>query len=176
MQHKLTVQPLTAERFAPFGDVIEASGDPSYQINRGRCGRYHDLAQLEFEQGRAGISLFRSEPYALPFMLELVERHPLGSQAFLPLSSEPYLVIVAADQDGVPGQPLVLLASPGQGVNYHRGTWHAVLTPLHRSALFAVVDRIGDGNNLEEYWFDTPYRVEEVSSSSSSSVIANNAV
>lgn len=160
MTQILTAQTLTAAAFAPFGDVIELSGEPDYWINRNKCGRYHDLARLDFaDNGRAGISLFHGQPYELPLLLDMVERHPLGSQAFLPMSAEPYLVIVAPDRDGVPLAPQVFLAQASQGVNYHRGTWHGVLTPLQRSALFAVVDRIGDGNNLEEHYFTTPYQV-----------------
>ena len=160
MKQTLTVQPLTAANFTPFGDVIELSGEPDYRINRDMCGRYHDLAKLDFAaNGRAGISLFHSQPYELPLVLDMVERHPLGSQAFLPIASEPYLVIVAPDRDGVPLEPQVFLAQANQGVNYHRGTWHGVLTPLQRPSLFAVVDRIGNGDNLEEYWFETPYQV-----------------
>ena len=76
------------------------------------------------------------------------------------MHQNPYLVIVAPDADGAPGRPMAFLAAPGQGVNYHRGTWHGVLTPLHAPGLFAVVDRIGDGANLEEAWFDAPFIVE----------------
>ncbi len=89
----------------------------------------------------------------------MMERHPLGSQAFLPMSLQPFLVIVAPDAGGRPGAPVAFLTGPGQGVNYHRGTWHGVLTPLHAPGLFAVVDRIGEGSNLEEYWFEEPYEI-----------------
>jgi ureidoglycolate lyase len=89
----------------------------------------------------------------------MVERHPLGSQAFLPMSLEPFLVIVAPDEGGTPGRPLAFRTAPGQGVNLGRGTWHGVLTPLAAPGLFAVIDRIGDGANLEEHWFEAPYAV-----------------
>ena len=162
MTRELRIQPLTAEVFAPFGEVVEAFGAPTMTINRGMCGRYHDLASLDFGPGgRAAISVFEGRPYALPLTLEMMERHPLGSQAFLPLSGDPFLVIVAPDRDGAPGRPLAFRTAPGQGVNYHRGTWHGVLTPLGRTARFAVVDRVGEGENLEEHWFDQPYRVVE---------------
>lgn len=159
MSRQVVASPLTAETFAPFGDVIELSGDPDKIINQGQCGRYHDRALLEFTDGRAGISLFNANPRALPYALDMVERHPDGSQAFIPMTHQPFLVIVAPDRDGVPGDPQAFLAKPGQAVNYHRGTWHGVLTPLHDPGLFAVVDRIGEGVNLEEHWFDTPYEV-----------------
>jgi len=157
----LRIQPLSAQAFAPYGEVIEARGEPSVMINRGNCARYSDLAALDFAgpEGRAGISLFAGQPYTLPLTLDMMERHPLGSQAFLPMGADPFLVIVAPDAGGVPGVPLAFLSAPGQGVNYRRNIWHGVLTPLERPAVFAVVDRIGAGDNLQEHWFDTPWQV-----------------
>ena len=128
-------------------------------INQGRCGRFHDLARLEFADGKPAISVFEGTPYEIPFDLLMMERHPLGSQAFIPMSSDPYLVIVAPNEESRPGTPLAFLAGKGQGVNYHAGTWHAVLTPLGATRQFAVVDRVGAGENLEEYWFDSPWKV-----------------
>lgn len=161
MSRTLLARPLTSEAFAPFGDVLEASGDPDRIINRGRCGRFHDRARLDFgTDGRAGISVFLGETVAWPVEIALVERHPEGSQAFVSMSGHPFLVVVAPDEGGVPGTPCAFIAAPGQGVNFHRGTWHGVLTPLHEPGLFAVVDRIGDTPNLEERWFDPPYLVE----------------
>lgn len=159
MSAEIAIRPLTAGEFAPFGDVLEVAGAPDRIINQGLCGRHHDLARLDFGDGRAGISLFDAEPRALPYDLEMVERHPEGSQAFLPMTMAQFLVVVAPDQGGVPGRPVAFRSAPGQGVNYHRGTWHGVLTPLSAPGLFAVVDRIGPGANLEEYWFETPYRI-----------------
>ena len=155
----ITTEPLTAEAFARFGDVIEQKDAPDKIINQGLCGRHHDLARLDFADGRAGISLFDAEPRALPYRLEMVERHPLGSQAFLPLNPASFLVIVAEDAGGEPARPRAFLTAPGQGINLLRNTWHGVLTPLQAPGLFAVIDRIGPGDNLEEYWFDTPFRV-----------------
>lgn len=159
MSQTIQIQPLTDAAFAPFGDVLEVAGDPDRIINQGLCGRWHDRARLDFTDGRAGISLFRSETRALPYRLEMVERHPLGSQAFIPMSHDPFLVIVAPDQGGAPGRPLAFRTAPGQGINIARNMWHGVLTPLHAPGLFAVIDRIGDGVNLEEHWFDSPYDV-----------------
>lgn len=161
MTRQLILQPLTAEAFAPFGEVLEVRGAPDKIINQGMCGRHHDLADLDFGDGRAGISVFDATPRALPFTLDMVERHPLGAQAFLPMHQNPYLVVVAPDNAGQPGRPLAFLAGPGQGVNYRRNTWHAVCCPLSAPGLFAVVDRIGDGDNLEEHWFDTAWEVVE---------------
>ena len=153
-------QPLTSQAFAPFGDVLAATGAPDKIINQGLCGRFHDRAQLDFgPEGRAGISIFNAEPRALPYRLDMVERHPEGSQAFLPLHEHPFLVIVAPDEGGVPGRPLAFVTDGTQGINLHRNTWHGVLTPLAAPGLFAVVDRIGQTPNLQEHWFDTPFSV-----------------
>ncbi|SFG93106.1 ureidoglycolate lyase [Palleronia marisminoris] len=157
---KIRAQLLTAEAFAPFGDVLEARGAPDKQINQGLCGRFHDRAALDFDGGRAGISLFKAEPRKLPLTLEMVERHPDGSQAFLPMSQDPFLIVVAPGGGGKPGRPTAFVTAPGQGVNYFRGVWHGVLSPLCAPGLFAVVDRIGEGPNLEEHWFDEPYMIE----------------
>ena len=155
----IVIQPMTAAAFAPFGDLIDCSGAADKIINQGLGGRFHDRAQMDFADGRAGISLFRAEPRHLPLSLEMVERHPEGSQAFIPMSEHGFLVIVAPDDAGKPGQPLAFETAPGQAINFHRGTWHGVLTPLHAPGLFAVVDRIGDGANLEEHWFETAFQV-----------------
>ncbi|WGH79982.1 ureidoglycolate lyase [Jannaschia ovalis] len=161
MTRRVPVQPLTAEGFAPFGDVLEAAGAPDRIINAGLCGRYHNRARLDFGDGRAGLSIFDAAPRSLPYRLDLLERHPEGSQAFVPMHSAEWLVIVAPDAGGVPGDPRAFRAAPGQAINFHRGTWHGVLTPLHAPGLFAVIDRIGSGANLEEYRLDPPWEVTD---------------
>ena len=154
MNRDIIISPLTAAAFAPFGDVLNCDGDPDKIINAGLCGRFHDRARVDVD-GRTGISLFRSKLRQLPYMLDLVERHPLGSQAFIPMSVDPFLVIVA-DSDL---QPQAFITAPGEGINIHRGVWHGVLTPLSGPGLFAVIDRVDDSPNLEEHHFTTPYRV-----------------
>lgn len=160
MSREVKVEPLSEAAFAPFGDVLDASGTPDKIINAGLCGRHHDRAHLDFgPEGRAGISIFNAEARSLPYELTLLERHPDGSQAFLPMTGNPFLVIVAADENGTPGTPRAFMTAPHQGINFHRGIWHGVLTPLSAPGLFAVVDRIGNTANLEEVSLAPPYRV-----------------
>ena len=148
--------PLTAEVFAPFGDVLDATGDFRL-INDGLCRRHHDRARLDFGAGgRAGLSVFKAESRALPYSFDLIERHPEGSQAFLPMTADPFLVIVATSPADA---PRAFLTNGAQGINLHRGTWHGVLTPLSAPGLFAVVDRIGPTPNLEEHRFPEPWTV-----------------
>ncbi len=148
----IRTEPLTATAFAPFGDVLDCAGDPDKLINAGLCGRYHDRARLDFgPDGRAGISIFNAKARSLPLLLDLLERHPDGSQAFIPMTANPFLVIVAPDDNGIPGPVRAFLTAPGQGINLLRNTWHGVLTPLSAPGLFAVIDRIGATPNLQEY-------------------------
>ena len=148
--------PLTPEAFAPFGEVLDATGDFRL-INEGMCQRHHDRATLDFgPEGRAGISVFRARPRALPYSFDLIERHPDGCQAFLPMTEHPFLVIVST---GPEAKPQAFLTSGAQGINLHRGTWHGVLTPLSAPGLFAVVDRIGTTPNLDEHRYSEPWTV-----------------
>ena len=161
MSRVITARPLTRESFAPFGDVIETEGANHYPINAGKCERFHDLARVEAagENARVLVSIFKATPYAFPLQLRMVERHPLGSQAFVPLSPRPFLVVVCPDTDDGPGDPHAFLTSPGQGVNYQRNLWHGVLTPIGENQDFVVVDRGGDGSNLEEFYVSHPYEI-----------------
>ena len=157
----LHLEPLTRAAFAPFGQVIEMDGARHYPINAGNCERYHDLANIELAGpgARPVISLLHSRGFALPYTFSLVERHPLGSQAFYPLSGRPFLVIIALDMGGKPDTPRAFVTTAGQGINIGMNVWHGVLTPLGEPADFLCVDRAGDGNNLEEHSFAHPWQV-----------------
>jgi ureidoglycolate lyase len=158
---RLRTEPLTPQAFAPFGDVLQATGTPDRLINNGYCGRWHDMAQLDFGPGgRAGLNLFKAQPRSLPYVLDLLERHPEGSQAFVPMYETTWLVTVAEDAGGTPVNLRAFQVAPGQAINLHRGTWHGVLTPLAEPGLFAVIDRIGSTANLEEYPLTPHYVVE----------------
>jgi len=146
------IKPLTAEGFKPFGDVIEAGKTAPIGINYGYTERFHDLANIDAttDGGRAGVSIFRSQPLPMPIAIKIMERHPLSSQAFMPLSDQPYLVVVAPAGDFDESAIEVFLAQPGQGVNYAAGTWHHFCLALNKSSDFLVIDRIGQGKNCDE--------------------------
>jgi ureidoglycolate lyase len=143
----LAVEQLCAGAFRIFGDVIEASeAARHYSINDGYAERYHDLAHIDVAVGggRAIVNIFRAKPRSLPFKLVLLERHPLGSQAFMPLSALPYLVVVAEGGNTPDLQSIrCFRALPGQGVNYAPGTWHHPLIALQAACDFLVIDRAG---------------------------------
>jgi ureidoglycolate lyase len=149
----LIVEPLSADAFRPFGEVIEASDAVRhYPINGGTTERYHDLANIELDaEGRAIISIFRAQPRSLPYTISMMERHPRGSQAFMPLSGRPYLVAVAPRGEQVTaGGIRVFLGRADQGVSYAAGGWHHPLLALHAVSDFLVIDRAGPGPNCEE--------------------------
>lgn len=149
---RVTPRPLTPEAFAPYGDVISArDGVERYPINYGATTRFNDLAAIDTDEGggRTIVSLFRSQPL-IPAVLKIMERHPLGSQAFMPLNGRPYLVAVAPAGDLDPDRIEVFLASGDQGVNYAAGTWHHYSLALEAESDFLVIDRAGPGENLDE--------------------------
>jgi ureidoglycolate lyase len=148
-----TIESLTREAFAPFGDVIEASDAVRhFPINGGTTMRYHDLVNIDLDpNGRAIVSIFRGQPRTLPFALTMLERHPLGSQAFIPLQGRAYLVAVAPRGDHFTANDVrVFLARGDQGVNYAAGVWHHPLLALDAVCDFLVVDRGGPGPNCDE--------------------------
>lgn len=157
----LTARPLTAEAFAPFGQVIDKVTTAPRPMNAGKARRFHDLADIfvSGEGSRAVVGLVEAQAYPLPLVFRLVERHPLGAQAFIPLNGAPFLVIVCPDEDGRPGRPQAFVTAPWQGVCYAQNTWHGVLTPFGQAQDFVVVDRGGPGVNLEEFTFEEPWTV-----------------
>jgi ureidoglycolate lyase len=147
-------QPLSRESFAAFGDVIETEGAAHYTINAGWAERFHDLATLDVtaQSGKPTVSIFRSKPRPLPAALTLMERHCLSSQSFVPLSSIPFLVVVAA-AGNAPADMAALhafVSNGRQGVSYHRGTWHHPLLAIEQLSDFLVIDRIGPEEDCDE--------------------------
>jgi ureidoglycolate lyase len=148
----LSIEKLTRESFAPFGDVIELEGANHYPINLGSTERFHDLANVDVadQNGRTLINLFRGQPRELPFEIKMMERHPLGSQAFIPLDDSPYLIVVALAGELLTENLRAFITSGWQGVNYAKNTWHHPLLALEKVSDFIVIDRGGEGLNLIE--------------------------
>ena len=160
----LSVVPLSREAFAPFGAVIEEDAARAFAINDGRTMRHHALATLDVE-GEAGISIFSGRPSDPPIEIAMMERHPRGSQAFVPLFERAWLAVVAHDEDGRPGKPQAFLATGRQGVQYGRNVWHHPLLVLKEESDFLVVDRLEAENNLETSRYAEPYRITSLQAS-----------
>lgn len=147
----LNVEPLSTAAFAPFGEVLEASGE-GRMINAGTCRRFDTPAKIDAGSGgTVQVSIFRARAQSFPLPLRLLERHPLGSQAFMPLDGRPYLVVVAHDGYEAWAQRLHVFRCTGrQGVNYRPNTWHHPLIALEADSDFLVIDRRGPGKNCDE--------------------------
>ena len=161
----LAILPLTKAAFAPYGTVIETAGAIEIPINQGTTTRYDALAAADVsaEGGVASISVFRGTRRPDPIEIHLMERHPLGSQAFMPLQPHDWLVVVAPDNaagDAPDFSRLICFRAGGdQGVSYARGVWHHPLLVLVPEQDFLIVDRKGEGHNLDEVWHDGPAAV-----------------
>ncbi|MGY3571797.1 ureidoglycolate lyase [Vibrio paucivorans] len=155
---KLVIEPLTKQAFAEFGDVIEVENSDYFMINNGSTRRYHKLAEADVEEqgGNAIISIFQATPLEYPLTVKMLERHPLGSQAFVPLLGQPYLIVVAPKGDNPSlADCRAFLSNGKQGVNYHKGVWHHPVLALTDQDKFLIVDRAGEGHNCDEVYFDT---------------------
>ncbi len=153
MTMELEAIPLTKAQFAPFGQVIELEDAETITINQGLTTRFHDLFEIDTDEqgGRTIVNVFRTQPLSFPHRVTLMERHPLGSQAFIPIDQEPFLVLVAQPGDKVSANDLRLFRTNGrQGVNFYKNTWHHFQIGCGRTRDFIVIDRGGVGENLEE--------------------------
>lgn len=163
----ITLEPqlLTSDRFAPYGDVIESVADRAAAMNTGRFERFDDLGRVETDRkGRVAISIARCRAATtLPYRFELVERHPNGSQAFVPLTVFRFVVVVAPPAAAVEADDLRAFVTNGrQGINYHRGTWHMPLIALEAGQEFLVIDRAGDSPNCDEHSLGEAVMLAEV--------------
>lgn len=152
----LTIEPLSKAAFAPFGDVIETAGSDHFMINNGSTQRFHRLAEVQTANAddKAIISIFRAQALAMPLTIRMLERHPLGSQAFVPLRGKAFLIVVApVGEQPVSGEVRAFISDGLQGVNYHRGVWHHPILTIEQHDDFLVVDRSGEGNNCDEFFF-----------------------
>lgn len=160
---QLTIEPLTKEAFQPFGDVIDKDASDYFMINNGSTRRYHSLAEVDVadEGGKPIISIFQATPLQYPLTVKMMERHPLGSQAFIPLLGNQYLILVAPKGDKPDPNALRAFLSNGkQGVNYRKGVWHHPVLALSDQDQFLIVDRAGEGNNCDEVYFTDDVQVE----------------
>lgn len=150
----ISIEPLTSDAFAPYGDVVETEGHDASPINQGRADRYDALAMVDCEDGDhpPQVSLVEARQYDLPKTVTFLERHPFGSQAFIPAGKTPFLVVVAAPSQTVDESTLKAFVSNGkQGINYHRNTWHHVMLTPFGDVTFIVVDRSDPESNCVEH-------------------------
>ena len=163
--YRLNLKPLTSDTFAPFGDVIQKQGHYPEEINYGQTRKYANLAGIDTsdEAGEASVHIYRSRPISLPFRVEVMECHPLGSQAFVPLHNRSFPVVVAPRSDEIDFKSIQGFFTNGeQGVNFHKGVWHHFQLSLDEISDYLVIDRSGPGNNRVEQRLGKTLFIEEV--------------
>ena len=149
---KITVNPklITKENFSKFGDVITTDDIKPLEINEGYAKRFDGIANLNTskDNGETTICIFSALKRSFPMKIDMMEKHPLGSQAFVPMKETTFLVFVAPE-GGKPNlsEAKAFIVPPGIGVNYNPGTWHFPLIATE-DMNFLVVDRKGSGDNL----------------------------
>jgi ureidoglycolate lyase len=150
-RHVLHATPITVQNFAPFGDLICVAPDaPHRVINAGHAQRFDGLTQIDTDHagGHAALSIFRASPWLLPLHIRMMERHLLGSQLFMPLSAQRFMVVVAVPGPAPSAEDLhCFLVPEGQGVNLARGTWHHPLLAMDAGGDFLVIERAGGGGD-----------------------------
>jgi len=156
---QLPLEALTRQAFAPFGMVMDRSQAELRMINGGTTQRFHALARADTSTlgGSTILSLFRSQPRAFPYAVDMMERHPLGSQAFYPLSGRPWIAVVAPDEEGRPGAPRAFPVPGDVGLHYGCNVWHHPLIAVGEVSEFLVMDRDDPGLNLEEAIYAHPF-------------------
>jgi len=154
--------PLTRERFMLYGEVIEASLARGNVMNDARFDRFDDLCDIDIVDGEVAVSIARSRTASvLPYRIDMVERHPLGSQAFVPLSPCRMVIVVGPPAESVGPEDLRAFETNGkQGINYRRGTWHMPLIALEPGQQFLVIDRAGEGSNCDQHVLDEPVMLQ----------------
>jgi ureidoglycolate lyase len=163
--YRLNLKPLTRDAFAPFGDVIQKQGHYPEEINYGQTRKYGNLAEVDAsdEGGQTAVHIYRSRPISLPFRVEVMEYHPLGSQAFIPLHKRPFLVVVAPAAEQLDFKSIQGFFTNGeQGVNFHKAVWHHYQLSLGEISDYLVIDRGGPGNNRIEQHLDKTLFIEEL--------------
>jgi len=165
MSSSMTALPLTAERFAPFGDVLEAVAGNKKIMNEARFERYGNLAQIDIDSddgGQPSISIARCRSAtSMPYRIDMLERHPRGTQAFMPLTAFQFVVVVAPAGEDIETQDIAAFVTNGrQGINYHKGVWHIPIIAMQEGQEFMIVDRGGNGDNCDEHYLGDPILVD----------------
>jgi ureidoglycolate lyase len=150
MEIIINPKPITKENFSNFGDMITTNDIKPLEINNGYAKRFDGIANVNTskDNGETIISIFSALKRSFPMKIDMMEKHPLGSQAFVPMKETTFLVFVAP-KDNKPDLNKIeaFIVPPGIGVNYNPGTWHFPLISTENMN-FLVIDRKGSGDNL----------------------------
>tara|TARA_B100000405_G_scaffold198639_1_gene139286 strand:- start:860 stop:1351 length:492 start_codon:yes stop_codon:yes gene_type:complete len=141
---------ITKKNFSKFGQIIDTSKKNPININNGYAKRFDNLINVDTskKRGKAIVSIFNAKKRKFPMKIDMMEKHPLGSQAFIPMEDTKFLIFVAPKGDKPNINKIQSFVVPRQtGINYKTGIWHFPLIST-KNMNFLVVDRKGKGKNL----------------------------
>ena len=156
METIITPLKINRSNFSSYGDLITTEDVNPIDINEGYAKRFDNLANLNTskDEGEKLISIFSALKRSFPMKIDMMEKHPLGSQAFIPMKQTTFLVLVAPEGNKPdPNKIEAFIVPPQIGVNYNLGTWHFPLIATE-DMNFLVVDRKGSGDNLVIEYLD----------------------
>ena len=160
---ELIPQNLMAEDFALYGDVLSTNSDMKI-INNGFAQKHFNLCGVDstYEDGLSAIHIYVAKKRVFPLPIDMLEKHPFFSQAFIPRSTTPFLAVVALGEDEPDLNTLKAFITDGnQGVNYKRGTWHFPLISLEENEQFIVIDRMNSANTKNKIEECIEYSLDE---------------
>ena len=150
MEIKIKPKKITRENFSKYGDLISKDNIKPIDINNRYAKRFDNLANVDTssEGGKTIVSIFSALKRTFPMKIDMMEKHPLGSQAFIPMKETTFLSFVAPLGESPEISKIQsFIIPPKTGINYKPGIWHFPLISTEDTN-FLVIDRKGDGNNL----------------------------
>ena len=147
---------ITKTNFASYGDLISSGDVKPMDINAGYAKRFDNLAHINTskDKGETIVSIFSALKRTFPMRIDMMEKHPLGSQAFIPMKETTFLSFVApAGEKPIIDKIESFIIPPKTGINYKPGIWHFPLISTENTN-FLVIDRKGDGENIIIYKFE----------------------
>ena len=155
---KITIKPkiINKKNFSKFGQIIDTSKKTYFRINNGYAKRYDNLGKINTstKKGKAIVSIFSAKKRRFPMKIDMMEKHPLGSQAFIPMKETTFLCFVAPTGDSPDINKIQsFIVPPKNGINYKPGIWHFPLISTEDTN-FLVIDRKGKGENLIIHKFE----------------------
>jgi len=155
---KIIIKPkkITRKNFKKFGDLISTRKAKPIKINNGYAKRFDNLCRINtsLKKGNTIMSIFSAKKRKFPMKIDMMEKHPLGSQAFIPMKETTFLSFVAPEGK-IPQIDKIesFIVPPKMGINYKPGIWHFPLISTENTN-FLVIDRKGEGKNITIYKFE----------------------
>ena len=155
MKIKIKPKTINKKNFSKFGQIIDTSKKTYFRINNGYAKRYDNLGKINTstKKGKTIVSIFSAKKRLFPMKIDMMEKHPLGSQAFIPMKETIFLAFVAPPGDFPEVDKIQsFIIPPKTGINYKPGVWHFPLISTENTD-FIVIDRKGSGENLTIFKF-----------------------